>query len=239
MARRFTSIQRMNVPEPMAQFLDAPDPIYGTGVDGNATLDGSSTVLGMSPSSNKYTMSSDLYFHNLTIDDGVHLQPNGYRLFVKNQLTMGNLSRIGFTTGFSTAGSIAQGGDIDEAVTNGLGGSSITQTVTAPLLSLGGSNYYKVPHQAVKGWSASASSPTPTFLRGGAGGLLEPGGGVVIIAARFITVSSGTSYISAPGTIPAGGGVILIVSSHSTLPTSIETDVSGASAGIVNYMQLV
>jgi hypothetical protein len=237
--RRFNSIERMNVPNPLAAFLDAADPIYGTGVDGNAVLDGSTTILGMEPASSKYTMTSDLYFYNLTINNSVHLQPNGYRIFVKNILTLGSGSRIGFTTGFATAGSIAQGGAIDTAVSNSLGGSSATRTATEPLNTLGGAEYYKVPHQAIKGWAVTASSSTPSFLRGGAGGVGQLGGGVVILTARYIFVSSGTAYISAPGTPPAGGGVILLVSTYDELPTGVETDVSGASFGTFNYMQVV
>jgi hypothetical protein len=241
--RRFNSIERMNVPNPLAAFLDAADPIYGTGVDGSVVLDGSTTILGMEPASSKYTMTSDLYFHNLTINDSVHLQPNGYRIFVKNILTLGSGSRIGFTTGFATAGSIAQGGAVLGAVTNSLGGAGLNVatavTATAPTAALGGAKYYTIPHQAVRGWAATASATTPTFVRGGAGGLGEPGGGVVILAARYITVTSGTAVISAPATAPAGGGVILIVSSHSALPAGLSTDVTGQTSGTVNYMQLV
>jgi hypothetical protein len=92
----------------MASFIDSADPVYGTGADGSVTLDGSTTVLGMAPSSNVYSMTSDLYFYNLTINAGVRLAPNGYRVFVKNVLTLNNNSIIGFSTGYSTAGSIAQ-----------------------------------------------------------------------------------------------------------------------------------
>ena len=99
---------RYGAPSAMASFIDAPDPIFGTGVDGDATLDGSTTVLGMAPSSNVYSMTTDLFFNNLTINAGVRLAPNGYRIFVKNILTLNNNSIIGFTTGYSTAGSIAQ-----------------------------------------------------------------------------------------------------------------------------------
>ena len=233
----------MNAPNPVAQFLDAPDPIYGTGVDGNAVLDGSTTILGMTPSSSRYTMTSDLYFHNLTLNTNIHLQTNGFRLFVKNQLNIANGSRIGFTTGFATAGSIAQGGGILEAVTNSLGGAGLNVatavTATAPTAALGGAKYYTIPQQAIRGWAATASATTPTFVRGGAGGLGQAGGGVVIIAARYITVTSGTAVISAPATAPAGGGVILIVSSHSALPAGLSTDVTGQNPGTVNYMQLV
>jgi hypothetical protein len=233
----------MNAPDPLAAFLDAADPIYGTGVDGSVVLDGSTTILGMAPASSKYTMTSDLYFHNLTLNTDIHLQTNGYRLFVKNQLNMANGSRIGFTTGFATAGSIAQGGAVLGAVTNSLGGAGLNVatavTATAPTAALGGAKYYTIPHQAIRGWAATASSTTPTFVRGGAGGLGEPGGGVVILAARYITVTSGTAVISAPATAPAGGGVVLIVSSHSALPAGLSTDVTGQNPGTANYMQLV
>jgi hypothetical protein len=243
MSKRFIGIQRMNAPDPMAAFLDAADPIYGTGVDGSVVLDGSTTILGMAPASSKYTMTSDLYFHNLTINTNIHLQTSGYRLFVKNQLNMANGSRIGFTAGFATSGSIAQGGGLLEAVTNSLGGAGLNVatavTATAPTAALGGAKYYTIPHQAIKGWAATASTTTPTFVKGGAGGLGELGGGVVIIAARHITVTSGTAVISAPATAPAGGGVILIVSSHSALPGGLTTDVTGQNPGTVNYMQLV
>ena len=70
--------------------------------------------------------------------------------------------------------------------------------------------------------------------------MAQPGGGVVILAARYISSpSSGTAYIKAPGTAPAGGGVILIVSSAPSLPAGISTDVTGQNPGTVNYMQLV
>lgn len=105
---------------------------------------------------------------------------------------------------------------------------------------MGGSKYYQIPHQAIRGWAVSASSTTPTFLRGGAGGSGQAGGGVVIVAARYITgPSSGTAYIQAPGTAPAGGGVIIAVSSHSAFPASISTNVTGQNPGTVYYMQLV
>lgn len=233
-------IVRYNVQGTLSQFLDSPDPIYGTGVDGDAVLDGTSTVLGMVPVLSVYSMTSDLYFDDLTIANGVRLAPNGYRIFVKNNLSLGTNSVIGFETGYATAGSIGQGGAINTAVTHSLGGASLTQTVAAPIAGLGGSKYYQVPHQAIRGYSVSASNTTPQFLRGGAGGLLQPGGGVVILAARYIAgPSTGTAYIKAPGTAPAGGGVILIVSSAISLPANISTDVTGQNPGTVNYMQLV
>lgn len=62
----------------------------------------------------------------------------------------------------------------------------------------------------------------------------------MILAARYISgPGTGTAYIKAPGTAPAGGGVILIVSSSAALPANVSTDVTGQNPGTVNYMQLV
>lgn len=221
-------------------WIDSADPVYGTGMDGNAILDGSATVLGMAPSGSVYSMTKDMFFNNLTVNTSVRLAPNGYRIFVKNLLTFGGAdATIGFSAGYSTAGSIQQGGAASTAVTHSLGGSATGFTATAPTSALGGSDYYKIPEQAVRGYSITASGG-PTFLRGGAGGSGQAGGGVIILSARYIAgPSSGTAYIKAPGTAPAGGGVILVVSSGAALPSGVSTDVTGQNAGTYNYMQLV
>ena len=392
-------------------FLDAPDTVYGSAADGSVTLDGTSTVLGMAPSSSVYTATRDLYFYNLTLSDGVQdyaigdigpgggkifitpstagnttgryfevapvgvqvgrtwatyqstavsgadglaigageqntadivaqgnvastsaavycselvsggqsdwflpsyneleqmhinrvalntsfssgpywssselsasealfwnfdgsltfdfakstayyvrpvrsfvggvrLNPAGYRIFVQNVLTLGRGSTIGYRTGFSADGSIQQGGATATAVTHSLGGSSATQTATAPTAPTGGTDYYKQPFQAIKGYSITATSTTPSPLRGGAGGATGEGGGVVILAARYIGLSSGTATasIKAPGTSGAGGGgggVIIVVSSAGALPANVSTDVTGGTgcnAGTYIYSQVV
>jgi len=237
---------KYGAPSAMASFIDAADPIYGTGMDGDATLDGTTTVLSMVPVSSVYTMTRDMYFNNLIINANVQLKPNGYRIFVKGTLTLNSNSTIGFTTGSSATGSIKGGGAATTSVTHSLGGNAATTyTATAPTEALGGTNYFKVPRQAVLGYSITASGG-PTFLNGGAGGT-NPGGGIVILAARYISSpTSGTAYIKAPGQSGAnnsGGGVILVISSGSSLHSSISTDVTaggaGAGEGTYNYMQLV
>ena len=228
-------------------FLDAPDPVYGSAADGSQTLDGSATVLGMAPSSSVYTATRDLYFYNLILSASVRLNPGGYRIFVQNVLTLGNLSVIGHTTGFSTTGSVQQGGAANTGVSHSLGGSSASQTAVLPTAATGGTDYYKQPFQAIKGYSITGTSLTSTPLRGGAGGTGGPGGGVVILAARYIGLSSGTATatIKAPGTAGAGGGgggVVIIISSAGVLTSGVSTDVTGGtscSAGTVIYSQVV
>ncbi len=232
----------------LSNLVDVPNPIYGSAADGTISLDGSSTVLSMAPSSSVYTMTRDIFCFNITLGDNVQLNPAGYRIFVQNTLTFGSGSTIGFTSGFTTAGSIQQGAAALSSVTHSLGGNgggSGAGTATAPTALTGGTNYYYQPLQAVRGFSITGSSTTPTFLRGGAGGATGTGGGVVILAARFIIVSSGTAYIKAPGsTGGGGGGVIIVISSAATLNSSISTDVTGgggspsAASGTVIYSQV-
>jgi hypothetical protein len=224
----------------VAYYNESADMVYGTGADGDATLDGSTTVLSMAPSASVYTMTRDLYFNDLTINTSCRLQPNGYRVFVKGTLRfMGTDARIGYTTGFSTAGSIAQGGAAATAVTHSLGGSATGYTATAPHSSMGGTQYFQVPHQAITGYSVTASGG-PTFLRGGAGGSGQAGGGVVIVSARYISgPASGTAYISAPATAPGGGGVVIVISSAAALPASISTVVTGQNPGTSIYLSQV
>jgi hypothetical protein len=231
-------------------FLDAPDQIYGSGADGSVTLDGTATVLSMAPSASPfvYTATRDLFFYNLTLSDSVRLNPAGYRIFVQNILFLGSNSTIGYTTGFSTAGSIQQGGAANNATTSpvahSLGGSSALYTATAPTAATGGTNYYYQPFQSVRGYSITGTSTTPTFLRGGAGGASGAGGGVVILAARYITVTSGTGYIKAPGTAGAGGGgggVMIVISSASTLNAGVSYDGTGGTgcaSGTFIYSQV-
>ena len=238
-------------------FLDAPDTLYGSAGHGTATLNtttgaagtysSSTTSLGLTYAAGPpivFTMTQDIFAYNLTIADNVRLNPAGYRIFVQNILMLGDGSSIGHTAGFSTAGSIQQGGAATVAVTHSLGGSSATQTATVPTAVTGGTNYYYQPLQAVRGYSITGSSTSATFLRGGAGGASGAGGGVVIVAARYISLSSGAATINAPGTAGSGGGgggVVIIVSSAPTLLTGVTTSVvggTGCAAGTSIYLQV-
>lgn len=242
-----SGIERFPSANPFASFIDAADPIYGTGSNGSVTISANTTL------------TTDMFYHNLTINSNVVLNTAGYRVFVKNILTMNSNSAIGvglantytMNTGFSGIGSIAGGGATNTAVTNSLGGNSATQTATAPTVAQGGtgdkttqSGYWYQPTQSVRGYVLNASNTTPLFLRGGAGGASGAGGGVLIVAARYISATA-TSFFDAAGLAGSGGGgggVIIIISTHPVLPLGITTDVTGGTGcanGTVIYSQLV
>lgn len=59
------------------------DAIYGNGLDGDATVNSDVTI------------TSDMYYNNLTITGTGFLRTNGYRVFVKNTLTINSGGQIG------------------------------------------------------------------------------------------------------------------------------------------------
>jgi len=237
-----TGISKFPASNAFASFIDAADPVYGTGSDGSVTI------------SVNTTLSSDKYYYNLEISANTNLITAGYRVFVKNLLTLRNGSLIGFTTGSNANGSISGGGAANTAVTNSLGGNSATPVAAVPTVSNGGtgdkttqSGYWYQPTQSSKGYVVTATQTTPLFLRGGAGGASGAGGGVVILNARYISCDANTinASISAPGTAGSGGGgggVIVITSAQASLPANVSTNVAGGTscvAGTVIYSQLV
>lgn len=203
-------------------FNNIPDEIYGSGADGNVTLNSNTTL------------TRDMYYNNLTIKDGVHLNTNGYRVFVRNSLAFSNFesqqsfNSIGLKNGSSAVGSISSGGI--GSVTNSLGGASASYTATLPVPQ----NYYSLARNAVLGYTLNASQTTPLVLKGGAGDNTNYGGGIVIVVARKVS-GYGTLYATGyfnGSSYTTGGGVIVFIS-QSARSSSLVTNVSGYSSGTV------
>jgi len=64
------------------------DEVYGPGTDGDVIITGNPT-----------TLTSDMYYNNLTINSGAFLLTNGFRVFVKNTLTINGAIGLGTFTG--------------------------------------------------------------------------------------------------------------------------------------------
>ena len=225
------ALQRINAPDALADYLDSADEIYGSGVDGSTTLTGSGN-----------SMTSDMYYYNLTLADNAVLDTGGYRLFVKNVLTIGTGVVIGRAGGASTAGTLKGGAAAAAPTTNSLGGNGAAGNAVPPTAAQGGTAYYQYAAQAVKGYNITASMTQPEYLQGGSGGASGEGagGGVVIVAARYVACS-GASQIAATGGANAGGGVIIFISTDSLLNSNITLNVSGqgtGTAGTAHYIEV-
>ena len=200
-----------------------PDSIYGSGMDGNVTI------------TSNTTLTRDMYYNNLQVDAGIVLNTAGYRVFVRNRLTMAPTSanqadtKIGRVGAASTSGTLK--GGAQAAATDSLGGNGNGYTATAPTE---GADYFNHPDVAVTGVIQHGGSTTATGLVGGAGDSVNYGGGVVVVCARKI---QGHGTIVASGETTTGGGVIFIVSQ--TIPlTGVTTDVTGYAAGTVKTFKV-
>lgn len=61
--------------------------VFGSGVDGNVTLDGVATFPGINKTSNVYTLTRDQQFNNLTVNPGITLITAGDRFYCQGTLT--------------------------------------------------------------------------------------------------------------------------------------------------------
>jgi hypothetical protein len=201
-----------------------PDPIYGSGKDGNFTA------------SANFSLTRDMYWNNLKINNGIHIDTNGYKIFVRNNMIfLGSSSQdpntsVGLINGSSQAGSIFGGGTA--SVSNSLGGDSASYSSIEIDSSFGSASYFYDPNLAVDGYILNASQQSALGVTGGAGDGTNPGGGIVIVSARRVS-GNGTIYASGfnNGSFYTTGGGAIIYCSSREKPSGIDFDVSGYEDG--------
>jgi hypothetical protein len=100
---------------------------YGDGSDGSQTFDGSTTILGLVPSGSAYTLNRDLVLASSTINNGVSIITNGYRIFCNGTLT--NNGTIQWDGANGTTGGNGGAAQVAGSVANGTsGGNGATGT---------------------------------------------------------------------------------------------------------------
>ena len=183
------------VPTDYETFDVIPDSIYGSGNDGNVTISANTTL------------TRDMHYNNLTINDDVHLNTAGYRVFVRNSLMLSSTSSQQATCSIGRKGAASTSGTLKGGVTgnatDSVGGAGNGTSATAPTETI---NYY-----------------------GGSGDTSNAGGGIVVLCARNI---SGYGTVYATGESTTGGGAIFLVSQDIPL-TGLATDVTGYNDGNV------
>lgn len=182
---------------------------FGDGSDGSVTISSDTTLV------------RDMYYDNLTIDSGVNLFPNGFRIFARGTATIsGFISRNGADSvgnggaaalvagSLGAAGAGGNGGGAGAGVVGGnaspgLGGvaggggtgaagaAGAGGTVTLPTATQGGVEVLKSVRMAA---TAQVLGATPSLVIGGSGG----GGG------------GGGGAVNSGGGGGSGGGVIVI-----------------------------
>jgi hypothetical protein len=148
------------IPEPV--FLDrlGGDEIYGFGQDGDVTLTANTSL------------SRDMYYDDLTINSGVTLDTNGYRVFVRGTLTFADsTSKIGRFTGKTSAGTLKGGFAKGTSATDTLGGASSEQGGShgAGATFFSGENEMFNLSVAIAGKAFDVDSGSYKFIGGGSG----------------------------------------------------------------------
>jgi hypothetical protein len=199
------------------------DSVYGHGGDGTVVI------------SSNTSLSRDMYYLNLTINSGVTLNTNGFRVFVKNTLTVNGT--IGISAGATaTTGTVAGTTAIATSTTNSLGGSAAGATYTASAMS-----------PSVYGWLESLLnggvriSPSGTFtVTGGAGGQNGAAGTVTAATAGSGATSGGaggTGQLPSRSALqPGGPGTAGTPGSNGVAGTNVpaaSAGVAGIGGGIV------
>jgi hypothetical protein len=93
---------------------------FGDGSDSTAAFDGVNAVTGASRSGSTYTLTRDVYYTTMDVSTGVTINPAGYRIFVRNTLTLNGTATIARNGNAGTAGGAAGGG-----VAGGSGGAAL------------------------------------------------------------------------------------------------------------------
>lgn len=118
----------MGIPfgSPATGVFDPARLLFGSGIDGAITLDGTTTIASPfgAPSSSVYTLTGDCYCTDLTINSGVTLKTGGYMIYVFGTLTLaGTIDRKGNNATTVTTGSSQTGNNLS-ACADGISGNT-------------------------------------------------------------------------------------------------------------------
>lgn len=175
---------------------------YGNGMDGDFTLGSLAPINSPSGGIMNYSLTRDVYYDNLTIINAKFIT-NGFRVFVKNTLTMDGSSTIsnnGNDAVFSTRGLGASRGTIGGGGNGSDGGTNSNLNTFVGVMGQSMSN-------SIGGFGGNGCSPSDLVI-GGTGGLasqpLPFEGGAEIINLPTACISLRT--IDSNTTIKGGGG---------------------------------
>ncbi len=100
--------------------------VFGDGSDGALAYDGTTTILGMAPSSNVYTLTRDIYASSITLSGTAVIKTAGFRVFCTGLTTVPSTCRIhndGNAAVTTTAGAITStAGTLGAGTAGGAGG---------------------------------------------------------------------------------------------------------------------
>lgn len=207
---------------PAKQQRTGNDWVYGTGADGNAVI-----------ASNTF-MSRDMYYNNLTINSGAHLNTNGFRLFVRGTLTINGSLGIASTTTNNNDGStpvttktLSGVTSTANSTTKSIGGSAAGTTYTASAIPSSVMNYVV---DAIRGSTIDIATSLFSAVTGGAGGGNGANGQVV---AGTSAGAGGAGALNRNALAPGGPGTAGSVGPNAPLASGGTGGRGGAVVAII------
>ena len=205
-----------------------PDKLFGNGVDGTVVI-----------STNQF-LSRDMYYDTLTVNNGVTLFTNGFKVFVKNTLT--NNGTVGMPAGVSQTTSVLAGTVLTRidnsagfSTTNSIDSANSSGTLSAGNVKDHEALLYGVFQSggSLARWYAGAQGTTGDSGGNGNNGTANPGG----------AGSGGNSTAGNPGTAGTagtagsggaggqGGGIVVVVAKTITGTGTFVSEGTTGSSG--------
>jgi hypothetical protein len=199
------------------------DPRFGDGSDGAITADGIAAIpaLGGAPVGSVYTLTRDAFPTNLTVNSGVTIVTNGFRLIVQGTLTNnGTVSNGGLTASGATAGAAVPAGTLGGSFAGGAGGNAggAGAAGTSATTSAGGAGGAGGAATAGGAGGAGGTATPPTAVQGGiprASPYVETGqvfgnAGLKLVLGGAGGGGGGADGVNAGGGGGSGGAYLLI-----------------------------
>ena len=192
-----------------------PSAAYGDGSDGSVTFDGSTTILGMAPSSSVYTLTRDFFFSAVTLNNNVQIKTNGFRIYCSGAITGGGSGAIIQWNGLAASGT-----------NNGTGG---TQTANGNSSISNGTSTSAPGTAGADGATGNGAAGTNSSNRnlGGAGG--AGGTGVTTTAGAAGTLTSLAASITPPRAFPLAG--LAVAANNGSSFVAMSGGTGGGSGG--------
>ncbi len=168
---------------------------FGNGADGALTYDGSTTILGMVPAANVYTLTRDIYGTTITVNSGVTIETAGYRIFAN--VLLSNAGTIKRTPNNGGNASGATAGTAGTALSSGTIYGGLAGIVGASGTSYGGIGTGNVGTAGTPG-TAQTESIGVAGVAGAAGGA---GGGDAGIAGAAGAAGARTASVQGIGNV--------------------------------------
>lgn len=193
----------------------APSAAYGDGSDGSVTFDGSTTILGMAPSSSVYTLTRDFFFSAVTLNNNVQIKTNGFRIYCSGTFTGGGSGAIIQWNGLAASGT-----------NNGTGG---TQTANGNSSISNGTSTGAPGTAGANGATGNGSAGTNSTNRnlGAAGG--AGGTGVTTTAGAAGTLTTLAASITPPRAFPLAG--LAVAANNGSSFVALSGGTGGGSGG--------